>query len=264
MKASVKIFLITGLLFTAVSVVLPQQITVNLSAPGVWVTGKANQVDIKIGGAAGTGPCRLVQSFPSGFDIRPLEVAGGDLFFGNNTLNIVWSIFPPGASVTISYEAVPEKSTAGEIDVEGDFYFITRLNNRSIAKLPQMKVIVSGAAAGSDQAAVREAKMNPAGAERSAVTEVSGRPVFRVQVLSSSARMSDDQLMKRLGVSFNEKVTINEAGSIFRYQVGACSDYSCALLLLEKFSKAGVQGAFIVAFLNDRQITIEQARNSGK
>ncbi|MBE0674683.1 MAG: hypothetical protein IH591_08490 [Bacteroidales bacterium] len=259
-----KIFLITGLLFTAVSVVLPQQVTVNLSTPGVWVAGKANQVDIKIGGAAGTGPCRMVQSFPAGFDIRPLELAGGDIFFENNTLNIVWSLFPPGTSVTISYEAVPEKSTAGEVDIEGDFYFITRLNSRSIAEMPPVNVMVSVTPAGTGQATTQEARRDQAVREQATRAEVSGGPVYRVQVLSSSSRMSDDQLMKRLGVNFNEKVTINEAGSIFRYQVGECSDYGCALLLLEKFSKAGVQGAFIVAFLNDRQITIEQARNSGK
>ncbi len=226
-----------------------QQVSVEVRADVPLIPGSWSRVDIEVTGAAGSGPARLQQDFPVGFSFRPVELAGGTFFQQGTTVNFLWSAVPPGRTMKIAYEVLPDRSTEGAaIDVAGWFY---RVTDRITSVLSPMKI-----------------KVGSETGDRARETVTTDTPaeglVFRVQLLSSSSRLSDQELEKRLGVSFREKVTVVKAGKIYKYQVGDCTTYECALALLEKFRSAGVEGAFMVAWLDGSQITIENARSRGR
>jgi hypothetical protein len=101
---------------------------------------------------------------------------------------------------------------------------------------------------------------------KQAAKEVSGikgsnRVVFRVQILTSSSLLKEEELKERLGITFNDKVTVVPSGGLYRYQAGECSTYECAVDILERFRRAGVSGVFVTAFRGDEQISVGQARD---
>jgi hypothetical protein len=254
------------------SSVLGQTVGVKISTPENWVAGNWSVVELEISGGSGAGPCRFVQDFPVGFSVRPTDMGGGDLFFDKGSLNIVWSKLPAEGRSRVIFEVMPDNGLSGLIELGGLLYAVTGSGIRTIVSVPPKNIFISAGVASADerQQVTRAAKNIPAAATiREQADNKIGEPVtnqvggvqYRVQVLSSSSRIDDVELKKRLGVTFQERVTVIAAVSIYKYQVGECPDFECASQLLTKFKKAGVSGAFIVAFLEEEQITIEKARS---
>lgn len=254
------------------SVIFGQAVGVKVSTSANWVAASWSLVELEISGGSDAGPCRFVQNFPVGFIVRAVDVGDGDLFFDNNRLSIVLSKLPAEGRTYISYEVMPERTLSGMVDLGGVLYVVTGAGKRTIVSVPPKSIVISAGVATanekpqvtSDAGVMNEAAPLKSGtANKSAEQEqrrVSGIQ-FRVQVLSLSSRISETELKKRLGISFSERVTVITAGNIYKYQVGECHDFSCASVILERFKKAGVSGAFILAFRGGEQITIEEARS---
>ena len=243
MKSFTRILLVISLFALCLMPAGGQQVSVSLSSSAAWSPGNWSRITIEITGAGGTGPCRFMQEYPAGFIARPVEGAGGELFLDDNSLNIVWAVFPAGRTTRVVYEVMPDMSLSGEIALGGIFYSVGRSNVRSSFELPVRKIVIGQ------------------GAGTSVVSgTIENDIVFRVQVLSSASRISDQELMKRLGVSFREKVTVIQSGNIFRYQVGECPTFECAQRINETLRKSGVEGSFIVAFRGNDPMPVEQAR----
>lgn len=221
-------------------------ITSDTWGPGLW-----SRVDIEISGGGSAGPCRLVQGFPVGFSVRPVSSAGYDMFFTNNTVYVVWTSLPGVKSFTVSYEVMPERSLSGAIILGGEFYFVTGANTRLSVSVPPKEIRIDISGTG---------KAEPA----TEVLPSEGGVVFRIQVLTSGSRMTDRELKNRLGLDFQEEVTLVPAGKVIKYQVGSYSSVESAGALLKKFKSGGVTEAFIVAYRNGEQITLEQARSISK
>ena len=204
------------------------------------------------------GPCRLTQTFPVGFKVRGESLAGGDLFFENNTLNVVWTKRSGVNSFTVSYSVMPEELNTGSIDIGGEFYFVNTRNQRRSVSIPEKSVIID--ASGTVKPSESQATITETAVNQDNDNKDNNALTYRIQVLSSSSKLSEQELKKRLGISFQEKVTVVVAGSIYKYQIGSFSSVEGAQQLLQKFKTGGVSEAFVVAYENGNQITIEQAR----
>jgi hypothetical protein len=222
---------------------IAQPLKISVSTAGVWEAGSWSLVEVMVSGGSGSGPCRLSQSFPVGFKIEPADVAGGDLFFTDNSLNIVWTKLPTGESFKFSYLVMPEPALSGPLELTGIIYAVMGAGKRFEIPVPTKNITIKGG-----------------GLSASGQQENGVEVLFRVQVLSSSARIADQELKKRLGITFKEKVTIVPAGTIFKYQVGELPTYESAASLLERFKAGGVTGAFIVAWQGNSQVSVEKAR----
>jgi len=265
-----RIIILTWLLFPAIllqTTISGQTPEIKVTTPEIWGPGLWSEVKVEISGGSGIGPCRFVQSFPEGFYVQPVNFKGCDMFFSNNTLNIVWTRLPAVKSFTVSYEVMPEKSISGTIELGGTLYFVRGSESRSSVTLPARNVLIDASGTGkpvptataeavpqiSDQTNQPPVQTTPNSPESSVV--------FRVQVLTSSSKLTDQELKKRLGVSFKEAVTVVQKGTIYKYMVGSYASIESAGVLLNKLKGEGVTGAFIVAYLNGEQITMEQARS---
>ena len=240
-----------------------QQVSVSASAAGEWKQGSWSRMEVVISGAEGLGPCRVAQDFPRGFTFRAVELSGADMFFGNNLLNMVWARMPAGRSVRVVYEVMPGTEVSGPVEIPGRFYWVNRTNNRVSIELPAVNIAITAVPGlretGRTIRPIRE------GAVQQPVREVivdrgSNRVSFRVQILTSSSLLTDQELKKRLGFAFNDTVAIVQSENLYRYQAGECPTYDCALGLLDRFRKAGVAGAFIIAFHGNEPISVDKAR----
>ena len=239
-----------------------QQVSVSSHTSGEWQQGSWSRMEVVISGAEGSGPCRVVQVFPAGFLFRAVELSGSDMFPGNNSLNIVWARMPAGKSVRVIYEVMPGAEVTGSIEIPGRFYWVNKTNSRVSVDIPSVDIAITPVP-GATQAA-RLQKQSAEGAVKQSISDsthqASSQVFFRVQILTSSSLLTDEELKKRLGITFNDRVTVVQAGNLYRYQAGECPTYECALAILGRFSKAGTVGAFITAFQGGEQITVEQAR----
>jgi len=272
MKPAIKtrIIVLAWLLFSVISVhgISGQTPGIKIAAAEIWAPGLWSEVKVEISGGSGLGPCRFVQSFPEGFYVQPLNSEGCDMFFIDNTLNIVWTGLPAVKSFTVSYDVMPEKSISGPISLEGTFYYVRGSGNRSSIQLPVISVLVNASGTGksaptSDAVPQKSDQINRPPVQTSPKSQESGF-VFRVQVLTSSSKFTEHELKNRLGVSFRESVTIVQQGAIYKYQVGSYASTESAGVLLKKLKEEGITEAFIVAYLNGEQITLERARSGGR
>ncbi len=263
-----RIIILTWLLFPAILLQNPasgQAPEIKVVTAGIWGPGLWSEVKVEISGGQGIGPCRFVQSFPEGFYVQPLNFSGCDMFFSNNTLNIVWTRLPGVKSFTVSYEVMPEKSISGTIDLGGCFYYIRGSESRSMVILPPRNILIDSSGTGKPVAtATAEAVPQISDQRNQPPVQTSPKDkessvIFRVQVLTSSSKLTDQELKKRLGVSFAESVTVIQKGTVYKYLVGSYTSAESAGVLLNKLKGEGVSGAFIVAYLNGDQITLEQA-----
>jgi hypothetical protein len=240
-----------------------QTVEIITSTDEVWIPGVWTRVETTISGGKGMGPCRLTYRYPVGFTFRVMETGGGDMFSDNNTLYVAWSQRPSVEVITVVYEVMPERSLSGTVELTGEFLGVTGKGTRTMVRIPASRIVIGTHVEGSPVVASHVDLQPLASKETDVVSAGSGNElnvVFRIQVLTSSSRLSDQDLMRRIGMTFSEKITIISAGALFRYQVGDCITFDCAATLLGRFKAGGVSGAFIVAYRGENQITIDQAR----
>jgi hypothetical protein len=176
---------------------------------------------------------------------------GGDLFFSDNNLNIVWNKVPSGSSFRISYLVMPELALNGPLQLGGKLYAVISAGKRIEVSVPVKNITIKKADASGSTEQIKPVEAS--GGDGDVVH-------FRIQVLSSSTRISDQELKQRIGMSFREKITIVPTGSVFKYQVGECTTYESAVSLLEMFKGSKASGAFIVAWQGNSQIDVEKAK----
>jgi len=195
--------------------VYSQTPSIKLITQDIWAPGHWWKVDIQISVGQEMGPCRLTQTFPVGFKVRGESLADGDLFFENNTLNVVWTKLSGVNSFTVSYSVMPEELNTGSIDIGGEFYFVNTRNQRRSVSIPEKSVIID--ASGTVKPSERQATITETAVNQDNDNKDNNALIYRIQVLSSSSKLSEQELKKRLGISFQEKVTVVVAGAIYKY-----------------------------------------------
>lgn len=84
--------------------------------------------------------------------------------------------------------------------------------------------------------------------------QTSGQPIFKVQILASSARQNPNSpMLKDL-----ENVDYYEENGMFKYTVGASTDYQEIYQLRKSLSERFPE-AFIIAFKDGRRANVQQA-----
>jgi hypothetical protein len=87
---------------------------------------------------------------------------------------------------------------------------------------------------------------------------------YRVQVAIASLHLTREELEERIGCELSNGMTVLRAGNLYKYQSGSFEKYTEAALYLAELKDGGVTDAFIVAYRNDEQIPVEQARSQEK
>ncbi|MCF8379168.1 MAG: MCE family protein [Bacteroidales bacterium] len=100
-------------------------------------------------------------------------------------------------------------------------------------------------------------KTEPRSLESGAEIKVYSGPVFKIQILVSSRELEQDSKMFR-GL---KEVEMCKEGKVYKYFYGHTGSYGESLKKQEEARKAGLKDAFVVAYLNEKRISIKEARS---
>ncbi len=276
-----KYFVLAVLLVLFPSMALCQDLHVNVITQSSWPPGKYVPVRIEIANPGSNGFARFYQDLPQGFTVKSAETAGADFYWENNQVNFVWLKMPADKVVSISYLAKADAVLSGSFRLGGRLDYLTDSDTRKsvdceslviqldrdaeveedIEDLLQKAEAVTDAAA-KDTAAERDAvvKEDATVKEDAVVRGESPSVVFRVQVSIASEQVTQEELEGRIGCSLKHGMTVLTAGSMFKYQSGTFRTYTEALVYLEELKDRGLDDAFIVAYRDSEQISVNLAR----
>jgi hypothetical protein len=287
---AIALTLLLSMGFTHGSRLSGQDVRVTIESAGMWPVDGYSKVVVSISGASGAGPARFFMPLPEEFSVMAHDEGAGDFYYVNQQVNIVWNRMPSGGEVTVSFYVMPAGAHTGRFSITGLFHYVTAGSVRESSASEPFSVTIGGTGAVTTAQATaaregvlasrrlpqpalpvsrgrrvgerpRPSAVVTAGDRSDAGTAVAAEPiVFRVQVASSSSRLSGDEVKSRLGLDIADSITVTREGDLFRYQAGELGDYESAERLMALIRKQGVEGAFIVAFRGERQIPIAEAR----
>ncbi len=278
-----KYFVLAVLLVLFPSMALCQDLPVNVITQSSWPPGKYVPVRIEIANPGSDGFARFYQDLPQGFTVKSAETAGADFYWENMQVNFVWLKMPADKVVSISYLAKADAALSGSFRLGGRLDYLTDGDTRKSVECESLVIYLdrkaeveedmegffreeedlTGAAvkkvdiAGTEDATV---KGDTAVKDDAVVKEKSPSVVFRVQVAIASEQVTQKELEERIDCSLEHGITVLTAGSMFKYQSGTFKTYPEAAVYLEELKGRGLDDAFIVAYRDSEQISVNLAR----
>ncbi|MFN8240564.1 MAG: SPOR domain-containing protein [Bacteroidales bacterium] len=240
--------------FTAIllALILPGNIVqsqpVKVSCQDSWGPGRYNRVTVSVDFGATAGFARLTHDLPAGFEVIPDAIGGADFSRSGDKLNIVW-LKIPGEKVTISFFIKPEKSMNGSFNFESELVLLKDRSTRIVERGETKKISIIGLNGVLSVAGAGEkSDSKVAGSEnRKTSQDQTSDPavVYRVQVATSSALLTDKEVRKRVGYNVPGQMTVVRVNNLFKYQFGSFSDKKQAEQLLKELLDNGIKDAFI-------------------
>ena len=262
-----KLFLIMLAFFLPV-VNSAAQVNAIVNCPDSWGPGRYSKVSVEIDFGKSAGLARFAQDYPVGFELVPAQIPdGGDFSWADNQLNVVWIKIPPSNKTSFSFYAKPDQTMSGQFELQGRLICISKAAVRTVSETKTTQVMIGGTGG----ILPAELKEKEPGMIVTNVTirsddqkiKAEGNIEFRVQVTTSGSN-NPDEIMKRLKLDPKDGIKVVKSGQIYKYQVGSFRDYQAARNMLRKLIDNGISDAFIVAYQGEDQISVDQARGSGK
>lgn len=270
-----RLYLLISLLLIT-SLLSAQEVSVSVSCQEAWPTARAVPVMVTFRNVPQGSFARFHQTFPLGFSVREAEVAGADFFRDNNQINFVWLDFPAAEVVQVQYMVTPDAALSGSFRFTGRFDYIgPNGSERYSVEMPTKIIRIDpDAVVIPVEAPVRVVTPRETVAEsRSDITAESERREekkediqvrYRVQVAIASLHLTREELEERIGCTLSQGIAVLRSGNLYKYQSGSFEKYTEAARYLEELKGGGVNDAFIVAYRNDEQIPVDQARSLEK
>jgi len=244
------------------------QTNITVSCDDIWGPGRYNKVTITIDITGSPGFARFSQDFPVGLDAIADDPGGGDFFFSDNQINLVWMKLPEKKKLSFSYFIKPDKQMNGSFSMTGKFVTISEGSVHRTITMKEKSISVEGINGTlPDQlkaVAVVRVESKPAKPTVNKPAEQKGTVTFKVQVSVTSNRISEGEFNKKLGLGKDLKVKIVQSGKFFKYQAGEFSSYESAGEMLKRIIGKGYKDAFIVAYRGGEQIPVAKALESQK
>lgn len=262
-----KLFLISVLVITISFKVFPQP-QISVLCDETWGPGRYNKVTCTINIPGSSDFARFTQDFPVGIEAVNDNAGSGDFNWINNQLNIVWMRIPENRVITFSYFIKPDKSMSGSFSMTGRLISVSGGTVHQVTYMQEKNISIEGING------IIPEKLNP-GSTVKAEVKISEKPeirtigqkseiIFRIQLLTSAARTTESEFLKKLGMGQDISVKVIPSGKAFKYQAGYFKSYDAANKFLKQVVVKGYKDAFVVAYRNNEQIPVEKALNSSK
>jgi hypothetical protein len=259
-----------------------QEASIRILTQESWPPGKRVPVTIEIERGNANGFARFFHDLPQGFTIENVISGGADFFRDNNQINYVWLELPDEELIIIQYLAMADKLLAGSFKIGGHFDYIIDGKERVSIEAGSISIKL-------DRSAIVESVELPEGyivsTQEEEVEDVVGidkqkeevteeikeeketeidNPIirFRVQVSISSQRFSLEELEDRVGSKLQHGIIVLKSGNMFKYHSGSFPYYESASEYLAELKAGGISDAFVVAFSDENQISISEAREA--
>jgi len=262
-------FAFSILLLTFLPGLLAQEVKLSVECQNSWPPGKAVPVTVTIERGTTGEFARFFQDLPQGFIVEPVETNGADFYWDNNQVNLVWVKLPSVPVIKVQYLVTPDAALSGSFRLGGRIDYIVNKSERRSVELEPVLIKLDRRADVKDVVRVETLRQNEV-VDSESVTSLPGNerinPAnlkidFRVQVAIASVRLLKEELESRIGCSLKYEIITLKSGNMYKYQSGSFPKYDSAVAYLEELKGCGVRDAFIVAYKDGEQISIELARS---
>lgn len=223
------------------------------------VSGKEVKIEITIDKDQMTGFARLAEVIPAGAEIKYAKSEGGSFTVQDNRLKFIWMALPNQKQITVSYTLNTASLKEGNYDINGKFSYVVGEQTKEYELAPTAFNINTANLLVMNDAAVKE---NPVAnnAVATAVTSTAkvSKVVYGLQIASTKDQLPADYFSKKYNVK--ELVKVETVNGINKYVVGEFTSTADAIAYRESIAKNGVKDAFVVAFLNNKRITLDEAK----
>jgi hypothetical protein len=261
----------------------PMNIYVDSKMDDVVTSGDVFSVNIRINKGGYTGPAKLVQRFPEGFDAIEASSTNGRFSFSNRTVLIEWDNMPADTMMNFTYYVRVEKGIAGSQTITGrleyedrDKWNTVRFNNYIFADnmIKEMRDQIEAKEEIKKEAEIKEVKeANEVIAEdklaerqkQEQETKIGIDPLimkepadgveFRIQCGAFKDSDKGGKLLaERYGITEDMR-EVYENGW-FKYTIGSFKSYVDAVNYKNIFiQRTKLYSAFIVAYKNGQRVS---------
>ncbi len=230
--------------FIAGKVYSSGEVSIFMRSPLKVESGETYRVDITINKEGISGFSKFETHLPEGFLIEPVNGNNSTFIFKNSVAKFIWIEMPRGQNLHISYNVKVPQNYTGKNKITGAFYYVHD-NTKLFQEFNTLLDICT--------------KNNDAGTNKSHYTETylhkTNKDIyFSVQIAAFSKMVSVSDLSGIYHPA--DSIKMSRSGSLYKYYTGTFTTLQEAL----DFKKScGVKDAFVVAYYNDRRISIREA-----
>ncbi len=206
------------------------------------ISAKEMSVEITIRKDNISGFARLAEVLPDGAEITYAKSEGGTYDIQNKKLKFIWLSLPQQEVFTVSYTVKTESLKEGNYAISGKFSYV----EDNVTK--EYEIPPTGFNIGA----------NPTVNNGVPVSNSGSKVTYALQLLTSKDKLPADYFAKQYQVK--EPVKVEVVNGLNKYVVGEFKSSAEALAYREELVKKGCKDAFVVAYLNNRRITPEEAK----
>jgi hypothetical protein len=249
-------------LFLSSSLILA--LSINMSAVDCQRTVKANsakemKIEITISKDQYQGFARLAEYLPAGSVVKYAKSEGGTFIVQDNKLKFIWLALPQQNTITATYIISMETLKEGNYGINGKFSYVDG-NETKEYDIPVSSFTINNNQIASIGAATVDPNLlnvNPSIDKTKADTKVS-KLTYSLQMLSSKDKLPTTYFADKYHVT--EKVKVETINGLNKYMLGEFKSVDEASAYRATLTQKGCKDAFIVGYLNDKRITLDDAK----
>jgi hypothetical protein len=287
----IRVWSVLGLLLLQLAPSIAQQI--RYEVPAMVKPGEKCLITLNIPRLGLEGMARLQLDFPLEVSLNERSSNGALFSFGKQTLDLLWIDLPKTDTIVVAVEFMSKSGYGGLLEAPARMFYIDQSQRkvfgfnslkinvtgdgvRRYTPVKRESIVLSNAPAASNSAksqqvdaSLHEEKIKKNVSEPAVTNqdeEISASKPhyksvkglrFRVQIASTSSPTNLDELAKKLGV---EKKSIKEyaVNQSYKYTCGDFENLAEAREFLSANEALKADG-FVVAFLNEERISLEEA-----
>ncbi len=212
------------------------------------ISAKEVKVEITINKDDVAGFARLSELIPEGSEIKYAKAEGGTFDIQSNKLKFIWLVLPKKGVVTVTYIVKTESLKQGDYAISGKFSYVDGEKTENFDIAPSLFNINSKGVAGKVNKIIFSQLLGP----KSVV-------VYRLQLIATKDILPQDYFSKNFKIS--EAVNVEKESGMNKYLIGQYQSPEEASANQDMLSKSGYQGAVVVAYYNNKPITLSEAKN---
>jgi hypothetical protein len=229
------------------------------------VSGKEVHVEITIHKDKTNGFARLAEFIPDGAEIKYAKTEGGTFDIQGKRLKFIWISMPQKDEFTVSYTVSTEGLKEGNYSIYGKFNYVDGDDTKEVeiaSSSFDIKANTAFVASGkiSSTVPVSAAAVNKTAAPAPSLASAAPAKVtYGLQLLTTKEKLASDYFAKKYSVK--ENVMVDVQNGLNKYIFSGFKSTADALAYRDELAKKGCKDSFLVAYYNNKRITMDEAKN---
>jgi len=238
MSRSFKYFGLLIFLLISFSLYSVTSISYCVKSPSLIYAGETYNVNITINKNSISGSSKFEVILPEGFIVNPINTSGANFVFEGNKAKFIWVILPSTESINLSYNITVPSSHSGHKQIYRKFFYVKDKKVHEEAFYSNINIL----------------KNDLLTNVNNTLKTTENNIKFKIQIGAFFNKVNNDsQYLKSIS---NYNIEEKYIGSYYKYFIGDFLSLDEAKQIKRNL---GIKGAFIIAYKNKKQITINEA-----